>query len=146
MIDYVHCFAFDCKTNKETNDEHRRRNMSISEAPLLVPPNARRLPTRDSAANSLSVGRPSALQRDEPEERSLPYVRVFFFKFPGGTRGVRWNQTALDISGNPVTEERKLLLPPPESDSLTTVGRTDPNGAGENISACLQLVITVVYI
>lgn len=46
---------------------------------------------------------------------------------------------ALYISGNLVSEERKLL-PLSESDSLITVERMNLKGAGEKFSACLQLV------
>lgn len=129
MIESLHCFAFDCKTiwkwMKSIKDVTwiLVKLLSLFGQSLIhrypPPANMRLCSTEWRGHVPPARPHPSAAPQDEPEQHSFPTSIVFCRGSGGGLWSMVFgssnstrNKTALYISGNLVTEERKLVPPP----------------------------------
>lgn len=128
MIESLHCFAFDCKTiwkwMKSIKDVTwiLVKLLSLFGQSLIhwypPPANMRLSSTEWRGHVPPARPHPSAAPQDEPEQHSFPTSIVFCWGGGGlwsmvfGSSNSTRNKTALYISGNLVTEERKLVPPP----------------------------------
>lgn len=128
MIESLHCFAFDCKTiwkwMKSIKDVTwiLVKLLSLFGQSLIhrypPPANMRLSSTEWRGHVPPARPHPSAAPQDEPEQHSFPTSIVFccggggLWSMVFGSSNSTRNKTALYISGNLVTEERKLVPPP----------------------------------